>query len=262
MQTEIALGLQACLRVGRLMDEGQARARDGLADQAQQLRQGARHRARGARHARRQRHLRRVPRDPPRDEPRGGQHLRGHARHPRADPRPRADRASRRSPAEPPMLEDARAVADGAVLECDLAIVGAGAAGIALALEFADGPRRVCLLEAGGLEIDGATQELYQGENVGLPYFDLRSAACASSAAPPTIGPATASRSMPTRSSSRPGSRTAAGRSAGRSSRRTTRAPIGCSASPGTAGMSPTGSSGGARSACRWMIAGWRVTSS
>ena len=60
MQTEITLGLQACLRVGRLMDEGQRRAGDDLADQAQQLRQGARHRPRRPRHARRQRHLRRV----------------------------------------------------------------------------------------------------------------------------------------------------------------------------------------------------------
>jgi glutaryl-CoA dehydrogenase len=55
MQTEIALGLQGALRVGRLMDEG-SRAGDDLADQAQQLRQGARHRPHGARHARRQRH--------------------------------------------------------------------------------------------------------------------------------------------------------------------------------------------------------------
>ena len=66
MQTEITLGLQAALRVGRLMDEGRADAGDGVADQAQLLRQGARHRARRARHARRQRHLGRVPRDPPR----------------------------------------------------------------------------------------------------------------------------------------------------------------------------------------------------
>ena len=44
MQTEIALGLQAALRVGRLFDEGQRRAGDDLARQAQQLRQGARHR--------------------------------------------------------------------------------------------------------------------------------------------------------------------------------------------------------------------------
>jgi glutaryl-CoA dehydrogenase len=55
MQTEIALGLQGCLRVGRLMDEGSA-APEMISDQAQQLRQGARHRPHGARHARRQRH--------------------------------------------------------------------------------------------------------------------------------------------------------------------------------------------------------------
>ena len=97
MQTEITLGLQACLRLGRLMDEGRAAPEMISHAEAQLLRQGARHRAHGARHARRQRHLRRVPRHPPRDEPRGGQHLRGHARHPRADPRPRADAASRRS---------------------------------------------------------------------------------------------------------------------------------------------------------------------
>ena len=46
MQTEIALGLQAALRVGRLIDEGRGAARDDLADEAQQLRQGARHRPR------------------------------------------------------------------------------------------------------------------------------------------------------------------------------------------------------------------------
>ena len=58
MQTEITLGLQACLRLGRLKDEGTRGARDGLAAQAQQLRQGARHRPHGARHAWRQRHRR------------------------------------------------------------------------------------------------------------------------------------------------------------------------------------------------------------
>ena len=67
-------------------------AGDDLADQAQQLRQGARHRPRRPRHARRQRRVGRVSRDPPRHEPRGGQHLRGHARRARADPRPRHDR--------------------------------------------------------------------------------------------------------------------------------------------------------------------------
>ena len=41
MQTEIALGLQGALRVGRHDGRGNGRARGDLADQAQQLRQGA-----------------------------------------------------------------------------------------------------------------------------------------------------------------------------------------------------------------------------
>jgi glutaryl-CoA dehydrogenase len=66
MQTEIALGLQGGA-AGRPPDgRGQWRARDDLADQAQQLRQGAGYRAHGPRHAWRQRHFRRIPRDPPR----------------------------------------------------------------------------------------------------------------------------------------------------------------------------------------------------
>ncbi len=92
MQTEIALGLQAALRVGRLFDEGRAapemiclikRNNAGKALDIARAR---------PRHARRQRHRRRVPRHPPHDEPRDRQHLRGHARHPRPDPRPRPDR--------------------------------------------------------------------------------------------------------------------------------------------------------------------------
>ena len=46
MQTEIALGLQGALRLGRLIDEGRAPARAHQPDEAQQLRQGARHRPR------------------------------------------------------------------------------------------------------------------------------------------------------------------------------------------------------------------------
>ncbi len=75
MQTEISLGLQAALRVGRLFDEGRDRAGDDLAHQTQQLRQGARHRARRPRHAWRQRHPGGLSRDAPRAEPRNRQHL-------------------------------------------------------------------------------------------------------------------------------------------------------------------------------------------
>lgn len=48
-------------------------------------------------------------------------------------------------------------------LQADLCIVGAGAAGITLALELADSGLDVVLLESGGLEEDLRTQNLYQG---------------------------------------------------------------------------------------------------
>ncbi len=71
------------------------------------------------------------------------------------------------------MLRDAREIEDGTVLECDLAIVGAGAAGITIARAFAGGRAKVCLLESGGLEYEAAVQDLYKGVNVGLPYYEL-----------------------------------------------------------------------------------------
>ena len=92
MQTEIALGSGRRAAARPHAGAGPRRAAVDLADEAQQLRQGARHRAAGARHARRQRHLRRVPRHARALEPRDRQHLRRHARRPRFDPRPRADR--------------------------------------------------------------------------------------------------------------------------------------------------------------------------
>jgi hypothetical protein len=52
-------------------------------------------------------------------------------------------------------------------------ICGAGPAGIALALRLAAKGYRVALLEGGGLEASEASQFLYKGSNVGLPYFEL-----------------------------------------------------------------------------------------
>src|SRR6266513_1725161 len=66
-------------------------ARDHLDHEAQLLRQGSRDRAPRARHAGRQRDLGRVRRGAPHGEPRGGEHLRGHARYPRAHSRAGAD---------------------------------------------------------------------------------------------------------------------------------------------------------------------------
>ena len=52
------------------------------------------------------------------------------------------------------MFLDAREVPDGETLTADLCVVGAGAAGIPLALQFADTPTQVVLLESGGLTDD------------------------------------------------------------------------------------------------------------
>ncbi len=60
MQTEIALALQACLRLGRMKDEGSASVEITSMLKRNSLRQGAGCGARGARHAGRQRHFGRV----------------------------------------------------------------------------------------------------------------------------------------------------------------------------------------------------------
>jgi choline dehydrogenase-like flavoprotein len=72
------------------------------------------------------------------------------------------------------MLIDARSMPDGARLQTDVCVIGAGAAGITLARELANTKINVCLLEGGGLTFEDSSQSLYSGESVGIPYFDLR----------------------------------------------------------------------------------------
>jgi choline dehydrogenase-like flavoprotein len=74
------------------------------------------------------------------------------------------------------MFQDARTIPNDTVLETDICIIGGGAAGITLALEFKDQPFRVSLLESGGLTSDTNTQQLASGENSGLPYYPLEAA--------------------------------------------------------------------------------------
>jgi choline dehydrogenase-like flavoprotein len=71
------------------------------------------------------------------------------------------------------MIEDARHLAQDSLIETDLAIIGAGAAGITLARELAGTNLDICLLESGGLEFEQEIQNLYQGENGGRWYFPL-----------------------------------------------------------------------------------------
>jgi choline dehydrogenase-like flavoprotein len=62
------------------------------------------------------------------------------------------------------MIEDATQLDSGQRLEADVCIVGAGAAGISLALQFAGASQSVVVLESGGFTPDPATQALYAGE--------------------------------------------------------------------------------------------------
>lgn len=74
------------------------------------------------------------------------------------------------------MHTDARTLDDNSVIEGDICIVGAGAAGISMALEWANTAYDVILLEGGGFNVEADVQDLYAGESVGQRYFPLQSA--------------------------------------------------------------------------------------
>ena len=61
------------------------------------------------------------------------------------------------------MIASANDLPDGHCLDADICIVGAGAAGIAMAMELIDSGRDVLLLESGGFDDDPGTQALYAG---------------------------------------------------------------------------------------------------
>ena len=68
------------------------------------------------------------------------------------------------------MIVDRAADLAAAVREpFDIAIFGAGAAGITLATELLGAGRRIALFEGGGLEADPASQGLYRGRSIGQP---------------------------------------------------------------------------------------------
>ncbi len=71
------------------------------------------------------------------------------------------------------MFIDARKIEKNAQIAADVCIVGAGAAGIALAKELIGQSFDVCLLESGGLELDIPTQMLYRGILRGVHYLPL-----------------------------------------------------------------------------------------
>lgn len=71
------------------------------------------------------------------------------------------------------MIIDARNFSASQTFEADLCIIGAGAAGIAIAREFIHSDVKVILLESGGLGFDHRTQFLYRGEIAGRNFTPL-----------------------------------------------------------------------------------------
>ena len=70
------------------------------------------------------------------------------------------------------MISDYRNLAIPADIQADLCIIGAGAAGLAIARSFIGTATKVCLIESGGLAGEEANQALYQGTSIGSPEFD------------------------------------------------------------------------------------------
>lgn len=68
---------------------------------------------------------------------------------------------------------DARELDTGSVLRGDVCIVGAGAAGISMALDWLGSGHRVILLEGGGFDYDPDVQQLYSGPTTGQRYYPL-----------------------------------------------------------------------------------------
>jgi choline dehydrogenase-like flavoprotein len=71
---------------------------------------------------------------------------------------------------------DARKLPNNTLIEGDICIIGAGAAGISMAMEWINTGAKVILLEGGGFEYDDKIQDLYSGKSTGQRYYPLKSA--------------------------------------------------------------------------------------
>ena len=110
-------------------------------------------------------------------------------------------------------------------LQTDLCIVGAGAAGIALAREFIGTGTSVIILESGGLRYSRRVQRLAAGDNIGLPSYALTHSRFRAFGGSTIRWPAQCRPLDRIDFQSRPASRTAAGRSTTTIFGRGTRAP-------------------------------------
>jgi choline dehydrogenase-like flavoprotein len=66
-------------------------------------------------------------------------------------------------------IHDLRSASVNMMLSTDVAIIGAGAAGLTIARELENTPMRVLIIDSGGFEYEAETQTLNAVENVGEP---------------------------------------------------------------------------------------------
>ena len=71
------------------------------------------------------------------------------------------------------MHVDARKIPDNSLIQVDICIVGAGAAGVSIALDWKKSGYKVILLEGGGFKYDQKMQDLYRGKSTGQKYYPL-----------------------------------------------------------------------------------------
>jgi choline dehydrogenase-like flavoprotein len=71
------------------------------------------------------------------------------------------------------MLTDLNDTSAPQLLESDVCVVGGGAAGVAMARKLSRRGHDVCLLEAGGMDFEKATQDLCFGRIIGMEYYEL-----------------------------------------------------------------------------------------
>jgi len=70
---------------------------------------------------------------------------------------------------------DARILDNNSTIEGDICIIGAGVAGISIALEWMNKNKKVILLEGGGFKYDDTVQNLYKGTLTGQKYYPMKS---------------------------------------------------------------------------------------
>ena len=71
------------------------------------------------------------------------------------------------------MIDDAKSIAPGSVLQADVCIVGGGAAGVTVALELIASGKSILILESGGRAEEAETQALYAGETADEEDWEL-----------------------------------------------------------------------------------------